>query len=325
MTALATLHAIVARTASHSSDAGHTEPADRAAPALSPQVMRRADLQAADIRSTYVRTLFNDTARHYDRINGVLSLGTGRWYRHRILRRIRLRSGDRVLDVGCGTGVIAALAQEEVGPTGRVVGLDPSPGMLEQARRRGVRELVEGVADALPFADESFDVVTMGYALRHVEDIDVVFGEYRRVLRPGGRLAMMEITRPEGRVARSVFRVVMAGVVPAASGALCVSRRAGELMAYFHETIEHCVAPSVVLDALDRAGFRQIRRRMDLGVLCAYTAARPPAALHQGGLDPATAESSTEFPGERAGEPREFRREPSRGPHVVVRDPESPR
>lgn len=246
---------------------------------LSPQTQRRPELVPAGARHRYVRELFDATALHYDRINALMSLGSGRWYRRRALRRIGLGTGDRVVDVGCGTGVIAAMAEAMVGPTGRVVGLDPSPAMLEVARHRGVRETVVGVADALPFPDACFDAITMGYALRHVDDLDRVFREYLRVLRPGGRVVLLEMTRPRTAPGRAFFKVLLGGLVPAASTLFCGSRRAGELMRYFHETIEHCVEPAAIVDALDRAGFRQVRRRVELGVLSEYAAAKPLAPL----------------------------------------------
>lgn len=256
---------------------------------LSPQTQRRPELQSAEARHRYVRELFDATAPHYDRINALMSLGTGAWYRRRALGRVGIGPGDRVLDVGCGTGVIAATAQAMVGPKGRVVGLDPSPAMLEVARRRGLRETVVGVADALPFDDASFDTITMGYALRHVDDLDSVFGEYARVLRPGGRVVLLEMTRPTTTIARPFFGALLGTIVPAVSTVACGSRRAGELMRYFHETIQRCVEPAAIVDALDRAGFRQVRRRVELGVLSEYAAAKPPAAIAPPGRRPSEA------------------------------------
>ena len=107
-----------------------------------------------------------------------------------------------LLDIACGTGVLAAHAQSIVGVRGFVVGLDPSPGMLREARGRGVLKLVRGVAESLPLESERFDLLSMGYALRHVSDLRATFGEYRRVLRPGGKVLILEISRPRYRAAR---------------------------------------------------------------------------------------------------------------------------
>src|SRR5512143_1569310 len=157
-------------------------------------------------RRRRVRAWFDQSAPHYDWITQAMSFGSGHWYRRRVLAAAGVAPGAQVLDVACGTGVLAEAALHLVGPSGRVVGLDPSAGMLLQARRRGVRGLVLGVAEALPFPDASFDLVTMGYALRHVADLTATFAEYRRVLRPGGRVLVLEITRPQSRLGLACTR-----------------------------------------------------------------------------------------------------------------------
>src|SRR5690606_8600251 len=121
-------------------------------------------------RQRYVNDLFDSTALDYDRIERLMSFGSGSWYRRDALRRAGIGRGSAVLDVGCGTGLLAREAAKLIGPTGRLVGVDPSPGMMAQANLPQCR-LVEGIAESLPVEDASFDFVTMGYALRHVGDL----------------------------------------------------------------------------------------------------------------------------------------------------------
>ena len=138
-------------------------------------------------RRARVDQMFDASARYYDRINSLMSFGSGRWYRRTALQRAGLSAGDRVLDVGAGTGVISLLAQEIVGSTGHVVAVDPSQGMLDVARANGVRDVRKALGEALPFPDKEFDLVTMGYALRHVSDLRVLFREYQQIGRASGR------------------------------------------------------------------------------------------------------------------------------------------
>ncbi len=215
-----------------------------------------------------VRQLFDSAASDYDRINRLMSFGSGAFYRGDALRRFGISPGDRVLDVGSGTGVIAKLAQALVGNEGLVVALDPSAGMLAQARSSGVRCIVPGRGERLPFADATFDRLTMGYALRHVADLDTAFAEYRRVLRPGGRVLLLEITRPRSDTGMRALRWYMHKLVPR----FARSGDAAELMRYYWETIEHCVPPETILASLSAAGFATVRREVRLSIFSEYSA-----------------------------------------------------
>ena len=166
---------------------------------------------SAEARRKRVDGMFDAGAKHYDWINGLMSFGSGRRYRSDALKRHGLAEGQQVLDVGSGTGVLALIAQETVGDQGRVVALDPSTGMLTQARANGVNSMVTGLAESLPFPDRQFDMLTMGYALRHVADLEQTFVEYRRVLKSGGKVLLLEITR-------HVVSVVVAGCVRTCAG-----------------------------------------------------------------------------------------------------------
>jgi demethylmenaquinone methyltransferase/2-methoxy-6-polyprenyl-1,4-benzoquinol methylase len=226
-------------------------------------------------RQRFVRRIFDDTAPDYDRIERVLALGSGSWYRHEALRRAGLGTGAEVLDVGIGTGLVAREALTLIGPQGRLVGVDPSPGMMGEVGLPGV-ELVAGRAEALPRADASSDFVSMGYALRHLADLSAAFAEFHRVLRPGGRLLVLEITRPTGRVATGLLKIYMRAVVPTIARVVARRQQTSELWRYYWDTIEACIPPETVLGALRDAGFRDVHRHVELGIFSEYTAVKAP-------------------------------------------------
>lgn len=251
-----------------------------AAPTAAPHRPLSRHYAAPSERMGFVRELFNGTAADYDRINNVFSLGTGAWYRRDALRRAGLAPGQRLLDVAVGTGLVAREAARVLGDPTAVTGLDLSEGMLAEARRRlgaGPR-LVQARAEALPVADGSVHFVSMGYALRHVADLGVAFREYHRVLRPGGRVLLLEIGRPDGRIARAMLKAYLGRIVPALCRWTAPRGRAGQLMDYYWDTIEACVPAGTILRHLDAAGFDEVRCATALGVFKAYSGRRPLAA-----------------------------------------------
>jgi demethylmenaquinone methyltransferase / 2-methoxy-6-polyprenyl-1,4-benzoquinol methylase len=132
--------------------------------------------------------------------------------------------------------------------------------------------LLAGSAEALPVASASADFICMGYALRHVDDLRTTFAEFARVLRPRGRLCILEITQPESRWARAVLKTYMRGVVPWMAGRVSRHHDTPELMRYYWDTIEACVPPAAVVELLKASGFTAVDRRVDLGIFSAYRA-----------------------------------------------------
>lgn len=222
-------------------------------------------------RRRYLDGLFDGTAGDYDFVERLLGFGSGPWHRRRALRRAGLRPGMHVLDIATGTGLVAREALAIVGPEGRVVGLDPSAGMLEQAHQLDI-PLVRALGERLPCRDASFDFVCMGFALRHVADLDALFGEIHRVLRPGGTACILELTRPASRAVAAPLRVFMTGVVPAVARLARRHHHARQLMQFFWDTIDACVPPEAVLAALGRAGFAAPHRTVSLGMFSDYLA-----------------------------------------------------
>jgi demethylmenaquinone methyltransferase/2-methoxy-6-polyprenyl-1,4-benzoquinol methylase len=231
--------------------------------------------QAEQDRRDRVDAMFDASAIHYDWINSVMSLGSGERYRRQALSRIGFEPGMTVLDAGSGTGVVAYLEQQMVGAEGLVVALDPSKGMLGVARERGVRITAQGLGEKLPFGDNQFDRVTMSYALRHVVDLRILFEEYLRVLKPGGKLLILEITRPQGRIGHFFLNLYMKTIVPTLTRIFRRSDEAQELMRYYWDTIEHCVPPATILDTMNSAGLEQTGRKVVFGTFSEYSASKP--------------------------------------------------
>lgn len=222
-----------------------------------------------------VGLLFDDSAALYDRLNRVVGLGMGERYRGDALRRSGLAPGMTILDVGCGTGVLAAHAQRLVGPTGRVIALDPSLGMLGVARDKRGLEVVQATAERLPLPDGCIDVLVMGYALRHLEQLAPAFAEFARVLRPSGRLLMLELLPPRQRLLRRAFRAYLHNAVPWLAARRKTERlETQRLMDYTWTTIVRSAAPAEVLDALHENGFEGTAFRSLAQVLGEYTARR---------------------------------------------------
>jgi demethylmenaquinone methyltransferase/2-methoxy-6-polyprenyl-1,4-benzoquinol methylase len=214
---------------------------------------------STESRQRFLNNLFDRTAGWYRTIDRATAFGMGMPYRRQSLRRAGLRKGMWVLDVGCGPGLTTRGAMRLAGPAGYVVGLDPSHGMLEEARKGRCRALVQGIGEELPFPDARFDFVSMGYALRHVSDLAVAFREYHRVLKPGGILLLLEVSRPRWAALRSVTRFYIRTVMGAGLAAATGNQDTRTLMRYWWDTIDSCQDPEAILSALAEAGLAEGR------------------------------------------------------------------
>jgi len=216
---------------------------------------------ASESRQGFLNELFNRTAYQYRAIDKVVAFGSGLWHRRRALHSAGLGPGMKVLDVACGPGLTTQCAIGLVGSTGYVVGLDPSSGMLHEAQKGPCRNLIQGVGEQLPFPDASFDFLSMGYALRHVSDLRVAFREYRRVLKPGGIVLLLEISRPRSPALLALSRFYIKTVMGVAFATATGNRDMRTLMRYWWDTTESCVAPETILSALGDVGFAECALR----------------------------------------------------------------
>jgi demethylmenaquinone methyltransferase/2-methoxy-6-polyprenyl-1,4-benzoquinol methylase len=250
--------------------------------------------RSAEERPAYVRGLFDRTARHYDRINALMSLGWGRRYRREMLQSAGLRPGMAVLDVATGTGQVAREARRLLAGRGMVVGLDASEGMLARARGTGAADaLVLGRADALPFADGSFDLVSVGYALRHVADLALALRELGRVLVPGGTLLVLELSPPRHRPGRALLRLYLGHVLPLVSLLATGSGDARTLMRYHWDTVQACVPPEAILAAMRGVDLAHPRCDVQLGFLRAYVGRKAPSRRRASGRAPRAVDGAT--------------------------------
>lgn len=221
-------------------------------------------------RPSYVRDMFDTTAPWYDISTRILALGSGDWYRSRALLRAGLQPGMDLLDLATGTGAVAAAARDAAGGL-TIVGADVSIGMICEAKRKKILMPVQTAGERLPFPEQTFDMVSVGFALRHFSDLRATFGEIRRVLRPRGRVLILEITSPEGWLGRKLLEIYMKRLVPAAARLRSRDRHVQEMLQYYWDTIEGCVPPPTILAALREAGFAEVARHVEVFVNSEYT------------------------------------------------------
>lgn len=218
----------------------------------------------------YVRSAFARIADRYVLANHVLSFGADWWWRHVVSKRIAGWAPGRLLDVASGTGDLALVVQR-VCPDCEVVATDFCAEMLDHAGRRGVRQTLVADALALPFEDESFDVVTVAFGLRNMADYPRALAEMRRVLRPGGRLLILDFSLPHGWL-RGPYRFYLHHVLPRLAGWITRERDAYE---YLGGSIEAFPAGRAMTGLLERSGFCEADfTPLTYGVVTVYVGTR---------------------------------------------------
>jgi len=208
-----------------------------------------------------VQRMFDRIAPVYDAMNRTMTAGLDRRWR-RITAEAVVRPGDDVLDACCGTGDLAIAGARR---GARVTGLDFSERMLERAGRKAPElEWIRGDVLAMPFADGSFDAATVGFGVRNVDDLEGALVELRRVLSVGGRLGILEITRPRGLLA-PFYRFWFDGVVPLLGKVL----PGGSAYTYLPASVRRFPGPAELADVIAGAGFRDVNVRLFAGGIVA--------------------------------------------------------
>lgn len=204
-----------------------------------------------------VQSMFDRIAGRYDLLNTVLSGGIDAGWRRRAAAATGLRRGGRGLDVACGSGKLSLELLRRAGPEGEVVGLDFSAAMLGVAARRarGPR-YVQGDALNLPFEDGEFDAATIAFGLRNLADPQRGLEEMRRVLRPGGRLVVLEFVRPHPGLLGGAYRAYLKHGLPRIGGALSGQPQAYR---YLSDTVDSYRTEAQLLELASRAGWRNPR------------------------------------------------------------------
>lgn len=228
----------------------------------------RQDISTPEGKRRYVRRLFATIADRYDVITVVLSFGRDRRWKARLIALAAPGPDDRVLDLACGTGDLLFAAGERAG---FAVGLDLTHRMVQLARAKRQAAVVTGDMLALPFPAGSFSMVTTGYGLRNVPDLQAAIDEIHRVLRPGGRLLSLDFNRPAHPVVRRAYLLYLTAV-----GSLLglLLHRDPDTYRYIPESIRHYPGAEGVAVMLDASGFADVRAIPVLGGLMAIHTAR---------------------------------------------------
>ena len=230
------------------------------------------------VRRAYVREMFGRVAPRYDLLNGILSLQLHHHWRRMVVRMLRLAPDSRVLDLCTGTGDLAIELARMLGPAGEVVALDFCEPMLqmgrEKARRRGLNHTVWLQADALqlPFAPDQFDAATMAFGLRNLIDKPAAFREIYRVLKPGGTVAILELTRPQRAPMRWLYDLYALQILPR------IGKRLSQADAYLYlpMSIQYYEDRATIAEYMQQAGFTQVcYRDLTFGVVCVHMGVKP--------------------------------------------------
>ena len=230
--------------------------------------MRSADARTGTLEEAQVRAMFDRIARVYDRMNSVMTAGLHHRWRQRAADLAALRPGDRALDVATGTGDLAIELARRVAPDGEVIGSDFSTGMLDLARAKAPSLHWEwGNALDLPYGDEAFAAATVGFGARNFSDLDRGLAEMARVVRPGGRVVVLEITTPQRPPLSTFFSIWFDRIVPAV-GRLADS----DAYTYLPSSVKRFPGPEELAARMAAAGLTDIRWILTAGGIIAIHA-----------------------------------------------------
>ncbi len=234
-------------------------------------------LPSGEERSLLVREMFDRIARRYDLLNTVMTAGLNRLWNRRVVDAASLNPGGSALDLACGTGSLTRDLARKVGPDGYVLGIDFSREMLRAARARptpGVAYRIGDATDLEGVPSDSFDAATIAYGARNIPDLDALFSEMARTLKPGGVAVCLEIATPTGSVSSRFYGLWFDRIVPKLGGLI-----SGDASAYSYlpESVKEFVAPNELADIIERSGLQDVTwRRLAGGIITLHRGTKRP-------------------------------------------------
>ena len=234
-------------------------------------------MPSGEERSLLVREMFDRIAERYDLLNTVMTAGLNRLWNRRVVDAASLNPGGTALDLACGTGSLTRDLARKVGPDGYVLGIDFSHEMLRAARSRltpGVAYRLGNATDLEGVPSDSFDAATIAYGARNIPDLDALFAEMARALKPGGVAVCLEIARPTGRMSSRFYGLWFDRIVPKLGGLI-----SGDASAYSYlpESVKEFVAPDKLADIIGRNGLQDVTwRRLAGGIITLHRGTKRP-------------------------------------------------
>lgn len=225
-------------------------------------------------KQQFLRKIFDETAPYYE---GVAKWGwfcSGERYRKEAIKRAGYEPHMTAIDVASGTGPVARALVHHANSPDQIVCVEPSAGMIEESKKTVPCVHHQSTAEKLPVDSESFDFLTMGFALRHVDDLDETFKEFRRVLKDGGKALIMDVTVPTNPVGKFFFTAYFKHILPFFSLAFTWDRETYRLMKYYWETMDQMTNRDEVAQIMREAGFSQVNHKVLLGCFSEYEAIR---------------------------------------------------